>query len=172
MSHLFKLSKIVTVIFTVWGILASSSQCIFGEDKGIFVVSAIYSIKPDGTCQETKDGAFGNLAKKNVHWDSTTKTISLYAAKNEEVGVQIVIPMEGKGYSAQMGELKGNGAIGSDRASFSMVAWATSPKGTMIPDLVIPLDGTIAGIKAVDVPIAVKGLPSADNKVGVILFEL
>jgi hypothetical protein len=140
--------------------------------QDIYAISDIYSIKPDGTCYETANGKLGERVSKNCHWDAATKTIKLVAARNEEVAVQIVIPRQGQGFHAELSELKGPGTIAPDRATFSMLAWATAKTGGVLPDLVIPLDGTVAGIKAVDVPIAVKGLPLANNSVGVILFEV
>jgi hypothetical protein len=146
--------------------------CAAAQAADVFVVSDIYGIKPDGTCFETASGAFGDLATKNCHWDAATKTVKLFAARNEEVAVQIVIPEAGQGYTAEASDLKGPGVIPGSRVSFSMIAWTPTRSGALVPDLVIPLDGSVAGVKALDVPVAVKGLPEAGNKVGVMLCEL
>ena len=168
--HIF--FKIFQILITLELFFGNCSQLLRADDSPIFVVGPIYSINPDGTCTETQDGKLGDLANKNIHWNSKTKSIQIFAAKNEEVAVQIVIPKEGSGYTAQAEELKGPGVIPADRATFSMVAWAKGVGGALIADLIIPLDGTISGIKTVEIPLVVKGLPEAQNKVGVILYEL
>jgi hypothetical protein len=167
-----KSSERIIVTWTICLALSIISIHISTAAQDIFVLSDIYSIKPDGTCYETADGKLGERVAKNCHWDSTSKTIRMFAARNEEVAVQIVVPEKGEGFHAEVSELKGPGVIPPDRATFSMLAWATSKNGPSLPDLVIPLDGSVAGIKAVDVPIAVRGLPQANNTVGVILFEV
>ncbi|NIV03429.1 MAG: hypothetical protein GWN59_02015, partial [Calditrichae bacterium] len=89
----------------------------------IFVVSDVYGIKPDGSCNEIKGGHFGELKLNNVHWNANNKTIKLYGAKNEEVAVQIVIPQSGKGFWANMSNLEGPSTIQGGRATFSAMAW-------------------------------------------------
>jgi hypothetical protein len=155
----------------VLAVLALAAPLAAGE--GVFVVSDIYSVKPDGTCTETADGSFGPLAERNIHWDAASKTVRMYAARNEEVAVQVVIPRPGKGYTLRMSALKGpGGTIPADRASASMVAWAVDRSGGSAPDVVIPLDGTVGGITAVDVPATAAGLAPVQNTVGVILLEV
>jgi hypothetical protein len=139
---------------------------------GVFAVSATYSIRPDGVCQELVGGNFGELEKKNSHWDAATKTVKLVAAKNEEAAVQLVIPVSGKNFSGSMSDLKGKGSIKSDRASFSALIWAKGSNGNESPDLVIPLDGSIKDMKAFDIPVSFTGLPSVNNKIGSMLFEV
>ena len=151
---------------------------------GIFAVNASYSLRPDGVCQEIAGGAFGPLAQKNAHWDAAAKTVKMVAAQNEEIAVQLVIPKAGKGFSGKMSDLRGPATITGDRATFSALVWANTRDGKLAPDLVIPLDGSVNGIRSFDVPVAFKGkkqtdeamgftgLPEAGNKVGAMLFEV
>ncbi|MFH0938803.1 MAG: hypothetical protein V1899_05940 [Planctomycetota bacterium] len=141
--------------------------------EDIFAVSDIYALDPDGKCHEIVGGDFGEFAKKNNHWDAATKTIKMFAAKNEETAVQIVIPKTGKSFSGKMSNLTGPGTIPPDRATFSALLWIKHSKGVKLyPDMVIPLDGSVSGIKSFDVPSEIKGLPQANNKVGPMLFEV
>jgi hypothetical protein len=152
--------------------------------QGVFAVSDTYSLRPNGVCQEIVGGAFGPLAQKNAHWDAATKTVKLAAAQNEEAAVQIVIPKTGTGFAGKMSDLKGPGTIPAGRATFSALVWVMDVNKKLSPDLVIPLDGSIKGIRAFDVPVAFKGkaqtgevmgwtgLPEAGNKVGAMLFEV
>lgn len=169
-------TAILAILFAAMSAMAAGN--------GVFVVDATYSLHPDGACQELTGGTFGSLAKKNVCWDEATKTVKLAAAQNEEIAVQIVIPMTGKGFSGKMSELKGPGTITADRATFSALVWANTRDGKIVPDLVIPLDGSINGLRSFDVPVAFKGkvqtdevmgftgLPEAGNKVGSMLLEV
>ena len=164
--------------------MAATALTIQAADTGIFAVDATYSLRPDGVCQEITGGAFGSLAQKNTHWDAATKTVKLAAAQNEEVAVQIVIPRTGKGFSGQMSDLKGPGTIPANRATFSALVWAKDRDDKIVPDLVIPLDGSVKDIRSFDVPVAFKrkeqtesamgwsGLPEPGNKVGAMLFEV
>lgn len=136
-----------------------------------FVVSDIYSLDPDGGCGEVVSHQFGDLAVKNGHWDAANKTVTMVGAKNEEVAVQIVIPQEGTGFSAQLSDLTGPGTIKADRATFSAVVWSKGGSH-FFNDVVIPLDGSVAGIKALDIPCTIKGVAEVQNKAGAILFEL
>ena len=167
---------ILAILFAAMSAMAAGN--------GVFVVDATYSLRPDGACQELTGGTFGSLAKKNVCWDAATKTVKLAAAQNEEIAVQLVIPMTGKGFSGKMSDLKGPGTITADRATFSALVWANTRDGKIVPDLVIPLDGSINGLRSFDVPVAFKGkvqtetvmgftgLPEAGNKVGSMLLEV
>lgn len=138
----------------------------------IFVVSDVYGIRPDGTCNELVGGHFGEFKKQNVNWDSETRTICMFAAKNEEVAVQIVIPKTGKGYHGKMSALTGPATIESNRATFSAMAWVKHVSLGFCPDLVIPLDGSINGISSFDIPISINGIPDPKNTVGIMLFEV
>ena len=157
----FRLSLILGTLF-----LTGAAQA-----ADIFVTSPIYSLNPDGSAADITSGSFGDLAKKNGHWDAATKTITMAAAKNEEVAVQIVIPQEGSGFSAEVSDLTGAGTIKADRAAFSAVVWSKAGN-SLFNDVVIPLDGSVAGTKALDIPFTLQGLPDVQNKAGVILFEL
>lgn len=137
----------------------------------IFVTSPIYALKADGGTPDIASGSFGELAKKNGHWDAASKTIAMVAAKNEEVAVQIVIPQEGAGFSARLSDLSGPGTIKADRATFSAVVWSKA-ENNLFNDVVIPLDGSVAGIKTMDIPCTIKGVAEVQNKAGAILFEL
>lgn len=152
-------------------VLALIPVCLVAAED-VFVVSDIYAVKPDGTCYETKDGQWGELARENAHWSAETKTIRMFAARNEEVAVQIVIPAKGQGYWGRMEAVNGPGSIAPDRTTFSAVVWNQGPNNTRVPDLVVPLDGSIRGLKRFDVPAQIEGLYPMDNTVGVMLFEL
>ncbi len=152
------------------GLLALAAPVVPAQEP--FAVAPTYSLRPDGVCQELTGGSFGDLAKKNVHWDATTKTIKLTAAKNEEMAVQIVIPQQGSGFAGKMSDLRGPGTISADRASFSALIWVVDVNKKLSPDLVIPLDGSVKDIRTFDVPVAFEGLPKATNTVGAMLFEV
>ena len=152
------------------GLALLASGVVHAQD--VFVVDGTYSLRPDGVCQELTGGAFGDLAKKNAHWDAATKTIKLTAAKNEEAAVEIVIPQAGAGFAGKMSDLKGPGTIPADRATFSALVWVVDVNKKLSPDLVIPLDGSVKGIRTFDVPVAFEGLPKAANTVGAMLFEV
>lgn len=153
-------------------VLAASPTAAQAAPGDIFAVSAVYSLRPDGVCQEITGGSFGELARKNGHWDAATKTVKLAAARNEEAAVQIVIPKAGKAYSGRMSDLTGPGTIAGGRATFSALLWARDAGGTLRPDLVVPLDGTAKGVRSFDVPVALDGLPKAGNSVGAMLLEI
>jgi hypothetical protein len=141
----------------------------------VFVVSDIYTVAPDGGTTELASGKFDALADRNVHWDGAAKTIKMYGARNEEVAVQIVIARPGKGYGAKVSDLAGPGTIPAARISTSAMCWVPvcEGKGTgFVHDLVIPLDGSVVGIKDFDIPLAIKGVPAPGNQVGVMLYEV
>ncbi len=138
----------------------------------LFVVGDVYSFKPDGKCQERRDGELGLLRTRNAVWDGAAKTIRLFAAKNEEVAAQIVVPGPVKGCRGTMSDLAGPGTIPAGRASFSAIAWVNHPTAGLCADLVIPLDGSVKGIRSFDVPLAFEGLPKPENRAGSMLFEV
>ncbi|RMF55544.1 MAG: hypothetical protein D6748_15130, partial [Calditrichaeota bacterium] len=142
------------------------------HSQGVFVVSDVYAIRPDGSAQELKGGDFGNLKVSNHHWDAATQTISLYGARNEEVAVQVVMPMSGEGFYATSTSLIGPDTIPKNRIRFSVVAWVQHEEFGLLPDLVIPLDGSVNGIRSFDIPLDIKGIPHPENKVGVMLMEV
>lgn len=157
----------VLVVGTLFG--TGAAQAVRAAD--IFVTSPIYSLKPDGGAADITSGSFGDLAKKNGHWDAATKTVTMVAARNEEVAVQIVIPEDGKGWSAEVSDFSGPGTIKASQATFSAIVWSKL-ENNLFSDVLIPLDGTVAGIKDMDIPCTVKGVADAQNKAGAILFEL
>jgi|GEM_PF-2442642 len=136
-------------------------------DDDIFAVSAVYSFLPDGTVSERSDGDLGDLKRKNGHFDASTRTIRLYGAQNEEVAVQIVIPFAGEGFHATSSAI---GAIPADRVTFSLIAY-DKVGAKLQPDVMIPLDGSVAGIRTFDVPLRIKGLPEIANRQGLLLME-
>jgi hypothetical protein len=133
-----------------------------------YAVSDVYSLRPDGTVSERANGDLGELKRRNGHYDAATRTIRLYGAQNEEVAVQIVIPFAGERFSAKAGPI---GEIPADRVAFSLIAY--SKVGARLqPDVILPLDGSIAGLKSFDVPTRLPGLPDAQNRQGMILMEV
>jgi len=137
-----------------------------GED--IYAVSAVYSYLPDGSVSERTNGDLGDLRRKNGHFDGATRTVKLYGAQNEEVAVQIVIPFLGEGFSGKAGAI---GEIPADRVSFSLIAY-DKVGAKLQPDVIIPLDGSVAALRTFDVPLRIKGLPEAGNKQGMMLMEV
>ncbi len=142
------------------------------RSQEVFVVSDVYAIRPDGTAQDLVGGDLGELKHHNGHWDAGSGTIYLYAARNEEVAVQIVIPRSGKGFAAELKGLQGPAAIPANRVTFSAVAWIHHEDFGFLPDLIIPLDGSVNGIRKFDIPIGFAGIPRPDNRVGVMLLEV
>lgn len=147
--------------------------------KGVFVVSDIYTIMVDGRVSERTDGKFGGLSKQNSHFDGVTNTIRLYGAQNQEVAAQIVIPWTGKNFSAQADKFDG---IPAENINFSWIAYdqiqrepkagEALPPPTYLPDVIVPLNGSINGIRSFNVPQALAGLPTVDNKQGMMLMEV
>src|ERR1043166_8337280 len=143
-----------------------AGSAVAGEE--IYAISDVYSVLPDGTVGELAKGELGELKLKNGHFDAATRTLRLYGARNEEVAVQIVIPFAGEGFSAKAGVI---GEIPAERISFSLVAY--DKVGTKLqPDVIVPLDGSVAGITSFGVPLKIKGLPEPDNKQGMMLMEV
>lgn len=134
----------------------------------IFAASDVYSFAPDGQCLELTGGGIDSIQRGNVHWNAARKTIRLYGAQNEEVACQIVIAGKGDGYHAEADRI---GAIPAERVRFSAIGYVRK-KGELIPDLVLPLDGTVKGIRDFSVPLKVRGLPEPNNKLGVMLMEV
>ena len=138
------------------------------EGDDIYAVSAVYSFQPDGGVREMANGDLGELRRKNGHFDAATRTVRLYGARNEEVAVQIVIPIAGEGYSGRAGAI---GEIPADRVTFSLIAY-DKVGAKLQPDVVVPLDGSVAGLRTFDVPLRIKGLPEPGNKQGMMLMEV
>src|SRR6185503_13425146 len=136
-------------------------------DDEIFAVSPVYSLLPDGSVSERADGDLGELKRKNGHFDGATRTIRLYGAQNEEIAVQIVIPFAGEGFHAASTAI---GVIPADRVMFSLIAY-DKVGSRLQPDVIVPLDGSVAGLRSFDVPLRIKGLPEPGNRQGMILME-
>lgn len=161
------------------GVLVVATLVMVGNVRAeeVFAVSDVYGLmigwnQPTPKILELASGDFGELKQKNGHWDGKTKTIKMYAAKNEEAAVQIFIPETGKAYSGKMSDLKGPGVIKSDRATFNAMVWVRRKTKGYMPDLVIPLDGSVNGIKNFNIPFDVEGLPQPTNSIGSMLFEV
>lgn len=163
--------KLLTLMIVVAVTFFAAQPTTGADSSNVFAVSAVYSLRADGKCQEMTGGSLGDLARKNGYWDATTKTIRLTAARNEEVAVQLVIPRFAKAIAGRMSDLKGPGTIASDRVSCSALLWARKADGTLSPDLVLPLDGSVQNFGTFDVPVALEGLPKAGNSVGAMLVE-
>lgn len=165
------LFTVLSLLFALCSVVTHASDSP-ASGPAIFAVSDVYGILPDGSNLELKGGRFGELAACNTHWDGATKTIKIFAARNEEAAVQIVIPGQGRGFRGRMSDLTGPGTIPASRATFSALLWVKDAAGKLSPDLVLPLDGSVAGLTSFDVPVAIKGLPRAANSVGPMLLEV
>ncbi|MBN1810056.1 MAG: hypothetical protein JW909_13395 [Planctomycetes bacterium] len=137
--------------------------------NGVYAASAAYGIRTDGKCYELADGDTSRLARGNACWDAGSATIKLRGAKNQEVAAQILIPTAGKDYTFRVEKLEG---IPVERVTFSVVAWSKTKSKDLVPDVVVPLDGSVCGIRSFDIPIDIKGLPRAGNRVGAALVEV
>jgi hypothetical protein len=87
----------------------------------------------------------------------------LSGAQHQEVAVQIVVPM-GRRYAARLIALEG---VPADRVTFSTIAWSRKA-----PDVILPLDGSVAGLRTFDVPLEVAGVPRVGNRCGLLLMEV
>ena len=161
-----------TALLALCGLFWFAAQVHAAEGAtAVFAASTTYSLNPDGTVLEVAGNDFGDLRKQNGHWDGASKTVKLYGARNEDAAVQILIPRAGPGYTAVLSELKGPGTIAVDRASFFARGWAKTTTG-FVHDLIIPLDGSVKGIKTFDIPQAWDGFPKPANTVGSLLVEV
>ena len=142
------------------------------EEKHVFVVSDIYGVRPDGTAQEIDDGEFRHLVEQNIHWDSANQRIKMHGAQNEEVAVQIIIPGAYANVTASSSALTGPMNIATSQVRFSLVGWVAHTDLGLVPDLIIPLDGTFKQVTDFSIPINIEGLPAAENQVGVLLYEV
>jgi hypothetical protein len=140
-----------------------SSRGVPPNDAGLFALSPIYTVKPDGATAEVASGDLGALRTRNEAFDASRQTLLLFGAQQQEVAVQIVVPM-GKRYSARLIALD---RVPADRVTFSFIAWSRG-----LPDVIVPLDGTIKGLRTFDVPLEVPGLPRVANRFGLMLMEV
>lgn len=164
--------KLLIVAVALLLSLFSCQKMSLAEAIDVFAASPAYSLRTDGTCLELTNGSFGEFAHKNGYWDAETSTIKLFAVRNEEVARQLVIRKQGKGVRCRMSDLKGPGTIAADRVTFSTLLWIRDANGKLHPDLVLPLDGTVREIGTFDIPVAIEGLPKAENSVGAMLVEI
>ena len=131
---------------------------------GLFALSPIYTVAPDGTIGELKSGDLGAMRTRNEAFDGRRHTLLLSGAQHQEVAVQIVVPVAGKRYAARLIALEG---VPANRVSFSTIAWSRT-----VPDVILPLDGSVAGLRTFDVPLDVAGLPRVGNRWGLLLMEV
>ena len=144
------------------------------NDAGIFALDPTYSILPDGSVTELASRNLGALRTRNGYFDAERQTIRLYGARNQEVAVQLVVPVRGRRFSARSEGLDG---VPAERITFSTIGWsritdAAGARAPFRPDVVVPLDGSVAGLRTFDVPLEVAGLPQAGNRQGLLLMEV
>jgi len=157
-----------SIVVAVLALLTPPLLAVSRAADEIYAVSPVYSFQPDGSVAEMAKGDLGELRRKNGFFDGATRTLKLYGARNEEVAVQIVIPFEGEGYSFRANAI---GAILAERVTFSVIAY--DKVGTKLqPDVILPLDGSVAGLRRFDVPLRIKGLPEPGNKQGMVLMDV
>src|SRR6185295_11483917 len=108
------------------------------------------------TIGELTSGDLGALRMRNEAFDGQRHTLLLSGAQHQEVAVQIVVPAAGKRYAARLIALDG---VPPNRVTFSTMAWSRK-----IPDVILPLDGSVAGMRTFDVPLDVAGLPRVGNR--------
>jgi hypothetical protein len=155
------------------GALLSSCSTAAPQDvrtyDGVFALDPTYSVMPDGSVTELRNGDGGPLRTGNGYFDAQRRTIQLFGARNQEVAVQIVVPFPGRQFSARM---EGLDVVPADRVTFSAIAWSRVGSGRVLPDVIVPLDGSVAGLRTFDVPLNVVGLPKVENRQGLILMEV
>ena len=98
---------------------------------GLFALSPIYTVAPDGTIGELKSGDLGAIRTRNEAFDGSRHTLLLSGAQHQEVAVQIVVPVAGKRYAARLIALEG---VPATRVTFSAIAWSRK-----VPDVIVPL---------------------------------
>lgn len=145
------------------------------NDVGVFALDPTYTVLPDGTVTELRNRELGPLRTRNGYFDGNRRTIQLFGAQNQEVAVQLVVPVQGRRYSARA---EGPDGVPADRVTFSAIAWsrvgaaAPAQSETFLPDVIVPLDGSVAGLRTFDVPLKVAGLPEVGNRQGLLLMEV
>ena len=138
------------------------------NDAGVFALDPTYSIRPDGSVTELRNRDPGPLRTRNGYFDAERRTMRLFGAQNQEVAVQLVVPVQGARFSARAEGLE---VVPADRITFSVIAWSRVAE-TFLPDVIVPLDGSVAGLRAFDIPLKVAGLPDAGNRQGLLLMEV
>jgi len=139
------------------------------NDAGVFALDPTYSVMPDGSVTELRNRDLGPLRTHNGYFDAGRRTIRLFGAQNQEVAVQLVVPVQGSGFSARAEGLEG---VPADRVTFSVIAWSRVAAETVLPDVIVPLDGSMAGRRTFDIPLKVAGLPDVSNRQGLLLMEV
>ena len=138
------------------------------NDVGVFALDPTYSVLPDGSVTELLNRDLGPLRARNGYFDAERRTIRLFGAQNQEVAVQLVVPVQGSRFSARAEGLE---VLPADRISFSVIAWSRVAE-TFLPDVIVPLNGSVAGLRTFDIPLRVAGLPDARNRQGLLLMEV
>ena len=89
------------------------------NDAGIFALDPTYSVLPDGSVTELRNRDLGPLRTRNGYFDAERRTIRLFGAQNQEVAVQLVVPVQGPRFSARAEGLEvcagGPGHVQRDR---------------------------------------------------------
>ena len=91
------------------------------NDAGIFALDPTYSVLPDGSVTELRNRDLGPLRTRNGYFDAGRRTIRLFGAQNQEVAVQLVVPVQGRRFSARA---EGLDVVPADRITFSVIAWS------------------------------------------------
>jgi hypothetical protein len=138
------------------------------NDAGIFALDPAYSVLPDGSVTEIRNRDLGPLRTRNEYFNAERRTIRLFGAQNQEVAVQLVMPVQGLRFSARAEGLE---FVPADRITFSVIGWSRVAQ-TFLPDVIVPLDGSVAGLRTFDIPLKVAGLPDARNRQGLLLMEV
>ena len=76
---------------------------------------------PDGSVTELRNRDLGPLRTRNGYFDAERRTIRLFGAQNQEVAVQLVVPVQGRRFSARAEGLE---VVPADRVTFSVIAWS------------------------------------------------
>ena len=91
------------------------------NDVGIFALDPTYTVLPDGSVTELRNRDLGPLRTRNGYFDADRRTIQLFGAQNQEVAVQLVVPVQGRRFSARA---EGPDGVPADRVTFSAIAWS------------------------------------------------
>src|SRR5687767_7816401 len=101
------------------------------NDVGIFALNPTYTVLPDGSVTELRNRDLGPLRTRNGYFDADRRTIQLFGAQNQEVAVQLVVPVQGSRFSARAEGLE---VVPSDWITFSVIAWSKVAE-TFLPDV-------------------------------------
>jgi hypothetical protein len=109
---------------------------------GVFALDPTYSVMPDGSVTELRNGDWGRCGPATDISTPERRTIQLFGAQNQEVAVQIVVPFPGR---RSRPAWRASGSCRHDRVTFSAIAWSRVAHGPCLPDVIVPLDGSVAG---------------------------